>query len=151
MTETVSISIEEWLALSREGTKIPVEITLAGTSMEPLIRKGRDTVRIEPLEEELCPGDIVLFKRADGAYVVHRVFGFDGKYVITLGDNCEKKDAPIPPERVLGKVTMIKRGGREIDPDSGLWRSAGIFGMKLLPLRKRALHMKWVLKKNFKR
>lgn len=149
MAETVGISIEEWCRLAKEGSRIPVKITLAGTSMEPLIRKDRDHVVIVPADDGIRVGDIVLFRRYDGAYVVHRVYSISENTVVTLGDNCEKTDPPVSRESILGKVTEIIRGRKLIEADSEAWRRIGIISMKMLPLRKRILHLKYVIKKNF--
>lgn len=146
--ETKNISIEQWCALAEKGTKIPVKISLAGHSMEPLIRMRRDKVVIVPVDEEIVVGDIVLFKRFDGAYVVHRVYSISGETIVTLGDNCENPDPPMNRSAVLGKVTEIIRGKRLIEADSPLQRRLGKISMKLLPLRKRYLHLKYVIRKN---
>ncbi len=146
--DKVGISIEEWCALAKEGTDIPVEITLAGTSMEPLIRMNRDKVVIVPPDGNTAVGDIVLFRRNDGAYVVHRVYRINGDQVVTLGDNCENPDKPISRDRILGKVVRIKRGNKIIDADSDRQRFSGRVKMKFLPLRKKYLHLKYVIRKN---
>ena len=145
---TAAITIEEWCRLAAEGTKVPVEIKLAGASMEPLIRMNRDTVEIIPLCREPKEGDIVLFERQDGAYVVHRVYRVDAERIVTLGDHCENPDPPVPKEKVLGLVSRIRRGKKVIEADSERQRRHGRIGMKLLPLRKRWLHLKLVVKKN---
>ena len=49
--KTVGISIEEWSELAKEGVFVPVEITLSGASMQPLIRMNRDKVTILPVEK----------------------------------------------------------------------------------------------------
>ena len=149
MKKTIRLSVEEWCALSKGGEKMPVEITLDGTSMQPLIRKGRDIVTILPPDGELRIGDIVLFRRADGAYVVHRVYRIEEDRVITLGDNCENPDPPIHRSRILGNVKTIRRGNRLIETDSASQQRYGRIWMKLLPIRKRILHIRFVIRKNF--
>lgn len=148
--KTVALPIEEWYRLSKEGRHIPVEITLGGVSMQPLIRKDRDVVTILPLQEEPKVGDIVLFRREDGAYVVHRVYRAEGEQIVTLGDNCENPDPPLKREQVLGKVVKIRRGKRIIDPDSLSQQRKGKRRMKYLPVRRKIMHYKWVLKKNLR-
>lgn len=148
VSKTVSLSVEEWCALSETGAKVPVEITLAGVSMQPLIRKGRDVVTILPVEGELKKGDIVLFRRADGAYVVHRIFRIEKDRIITLGDNCENPDPPISRAQILGIVKTIRRGRRVIETSSAAQQRYGKIWMKFLPLRKRILHFRFVIRKN---
>ena len=151
MSKTVRLSVEEWCALCENGAKIPVEITLAGVSMEPLIRKNRDTITILPVEDEIRIGDIVLFRRADGAYVVHRVFRISGDTVVTLGDNCENPDPPIARAQILGKVKRIRRGSRTIETDSASQKRYGRNRLKLFPIRRRLFHYRFVIRKNLER
>ena len=88
----ISLSVDEWHEIALEGTKIPVTLKLNGESMRPLIRKQRDSVTVIPVYRKLKKGDIVLFKRFDSAYVVHRVNKIDGQSVTTVGDNCTEFD-----------------------------------------------------------
>lgn len=149
--KTVALPIEEWARLSKEGREIPVEITLAGTSMQPLIRMNRDKITIRSLKEEPQVGDIVLFRRSDGAYVVHRVYQISRDYITTLGDNCERPDVPISKEQVLGKVVEIRRGKKTILPGSKGERRFARVWTKFLPVRRFLLHLKFVINKNLGR
>ncbi len=81
MNRLVALDIIEWLELCRSGACPPVKITLAGNSMRPLIRKDRDLVTIVPLSRSLKIGDVVLFSRFDGSYVVHRLYKINGDCV----------------------------------------------------------------------
>lgn len=146
--KTVALPIEEWVRLAGEGSELPAQITLAGTSMQPLIRMNRDRITILPLKKAPKVGDIVLFQRADGAYVVHRVYRIEKDSVITLGDNCEQPDAPLPKDKILGKVVQIQRGNRTIIPGSLKEARYARVWTKLLPVRRKVLHLKFVIRKN---
>ena len=130
-----SISVEMWHSLTREGTDLPVTIQLQGSSMHPLIRIRRDHVTIRPIRRLLIRGDIVLFRRPDGVYVVHRIWKILSGTVQTLGDNCDRPDAPIPCDQVLGLVTHVTRGKRTFCVDTPFWRFLGRRWSSLLPLR----------------
>lgn len=128
MTQTQafrSLTVAQWEALVQSGADIPVKTVLDGVSMQPLIRKGVDTVTIIPLARPLKPGDIVLFRRMDGAYVVHRVRRMLTHKIVTLGDNCWCEDAPIDPACVLGLASHMQRNGRTISLDNALSRALG--------------------------
>ena len=63
MTQRVSLTIEQWMAM-REGGAIapPIWFTVVGGSMRPLIRVNRDKVMLVSVPpEEIRVGDIVLF------------------------------------------------------------------------------------------
>lgn len=134
------ISIEQWRRLVADGAELAVHIPLNGVSMQPLVRRLRDRVTIIPIRRPLRKGDIVLFQRADGVYVVHRLIAIGEQTVQTLGDNCPSPDSPIPVSSVLGIVTYVQRGKRRLHVDSSAWRLAGRIWSAIRPIRK-GLHI----------
>lgn len=124
--KSVEISISDWLELIAQGKHIPVVIQLQGRSMEPLIRGWKDVVTIIPVTEELQIGDIVLFQRKDGSYVVHRLYQINKDWVQTWGDNCRFPDAPIPANSILGIVSTMTRNGTNICLRTDEQRKKGI-------------------------
>ena len=143
-----TISIEEWCALNKEETCLAVRIRLDGNSMYPLIRRMQDYITIHPVDRRIIKGDIVLFKRADGRYVVHRVRKTKGHAVLTMGDNCSCPDIEITADSVLGYITRIERGEHIINADTPLMRSLGLIWLILLPLRKLYSKIKKTIKKS---
>ena len=106
--------------LDRDGKLI---YTNVGDSMMPLIKQGRDLLVIERVTGRLKKYDIPLYKRDTGQYVLHRVVKvLEDGYVI-LGDNCCSKEFNIKDSQILGVLTSLNRGGKEIDFES--------FGYKL--------------------
>jgi len=69
-----------------------------GTSMQPFIVSGRDTVCLVKPKEKFSFGDIVLYKTKE-KYILHRVIGFkkNGSLVIR-GDNTYRKEYKAPSE-----------------------------------------------------
>lgn len=147
-TQVRTISIEEWCRLNKEELCLTARIRLDGNSMYPLIRRMKDYVTVSPLKRRILKGDIVLFRRADGQFVVHRVYKIKGQRVITMGDNCARPDSEIAADRVLGYVTRIERGNRTINSDSFLRRRFGLMWLRLLPLRKLYSKIKRTIKKS---
>ena len=125
---TLKLSLEEWCRLAGEGTALPITTPLRWISMEPLIRVNRDPVTFIPLNREPIPGDIVLFKRADGAYVCHRVYKIlgGGKTVLTWGDNTDHTDEPVPRSDVYGLAVSYERDGKRYILDCDEQRAKGI-------------------------
>lgn len=134
--QTRSISMEQWCELVRQGAAPSVTICLAGESMRPLIRRGRDPVTIIPVQRPLRRGDVVLFTQGNGRYVVHRVWKLRDGWVRTFGDNCWKPEPWFPVERVLGQVACCMRNGRTIRLDTPAARWAGRCWLALSPIRK---------------
>lgn len=134
--KTIIIPIEKWHALSLDETNINVKIQLMGHSMQPLIRREKDFVTIQPLKREPLKGDIVLFKNVDGRYIVHRVKKISGDMLQTMGDNCTNPDKEIEKNEIFGLVTYVHRGKRNLHVDSFVWRLFGQIWLGILPLRK---------------
>ncbi len=132
---TLSISIKQWHELSLDGVSTSVSLKLDGESMRPLIRKQKDSVTVLPVYRELKKGDIVLFARNDGAYVVHRVCKISVDEIVTVGDNCIKFDAPVPILSVLGIVVRLERNGKIYNLDSTASRIYGILRMSTISIR----------------
>ena len=62
---------------------------IAGTSMMPLLKEGRDRVELKPYcHERLKKGDVVLYKKNDGTLVLHRIIRVEnGEFFTVLGDH----------------------------------------------------------------
>lgn len=98
--------------LERDGTLV---FTNVGISMLPLLRQGRDIMVLKRKAPDIrCKKyDVVLFKRDNGQYVVHRVLRVcpDGYWIV--GDNCVSGES-IGDNQVLAVLTAIKRSGKII-------------------------------------
>lgn len=72
-----------------------------GDSMEPILHNRRSTVVIRPAAGPLRPGDVALYRRPTGEYVLHRVIRvLDGAYLIR-GDNRLNRET-VPAGWILG-------------------------------------------------
>ena len=129
------LTVAQWRQITLEGAWIPVRIQLNGYSMQPLVRRLRDYVTVQPLRRPLKVGDIVLFADDMGRYVVHRVWKLQPDWVITLGDNCKAPDRPLRYDQIWGLVTRLERGILTINLDNGVSRLLGRAWMGMLPVR----------------
>lgn len=96
------------------------KIPITGTSMNPLLVQGRDFVFIEKPVLPLAVGDIPLYRRDDGAFVLHRVVATDVKGYTLSGDNQFLLEQGITDKHVIGVVTSMCIDGRVVevtDPD----------------------------------
>ena len=96
------------------------KIPITGTSMNPLLVQGRDFVFIEKPVFPLAVGDIPLYRRDDGAFVLHRVVATDVKGYTLSGDNQFLLEHGITDKHVIGVVTSMCIDGRTVevtDPD----------------------------------
>jgi hypothetical protein len=89
--------------LAREG---PIEVNVRGECMAPFFADG-DRVRVTAARM-YWPGDVMVFRAADGRLVAHRLLGYRphaGRLaLVTRGDSCIVHDAPVPLAAVLGRI-----------------------------------------------
>lgn len=86
-----------------------------GMSMFPLLRDQRDSVTLEKITKDPKRKDIILYKRDNGQFVLHRIIKVkDGIYTL-VGDNQHVLEYPIRRDQILGVVTSIIRKGKTID------------------------------------
>lgn len=111
-------------------------IPITGTSMLPLLVEGRDTVTIKKCETTLKKGDLPLYRRQDGSFVLHRVVSVDADGTYTMcGDNQFLKEKGIAHTAIIGVVTAITRNGKTFSVDSKKYRLYVKLGLLLLNVR----------------
>lgn len=146
-----TIGIAEWCALAKDGSAPPVTICLEGSSMMPLIRRGKDPVTIAPLLHPVRIGDVVLLTTGAGRYVVHRVWKINGKKIRTLGDNCVNPDPWITQDCVLGQAILYSRSNVRHRLDTTAARLWGRAWMAVFPLRKCCIQLKGVVRRYYRK
>ena len=94
---------------------LSLKFQATGYSMSPFIREG-DVVTISPkANREPRLGDVVAFSHPHtDRLFIHRVVERHSDHCIIRGDNAFVPDGPIPYENVLGFVTKVERGGRQV-------------------------------------
>lgn len=86
--------------------------TNVGDSMYPIIQQ-RDLLVIEAVGKPLKTGDVPLYKRDSGQYVLHRIVGVkNGKYMMK-GDNRTFVEKGITDRHIIGVLTAVIRNGKE--------------------------------------
>lgn len=112
----------------------PVSITVTGTSMQPFLRHAKDRVylvRCDP--SEVKRGDIVLYVRDDGAWVLHRVYHAGSSFTM-IGDGQWVLEPNIRKDQIIAKALYALYDGKRISCENG-FRNAM---MKLYLYRMRA-------------
>ena len=73
-----ALLMEQYRELLETVDTLPLQVT--GSSMTPFLAPGRDSVLLTKPGERLRRGDIALYRRDSGSYIMHRVYrcGSDG-------------------------------------------------------------------------
>ena len=110
-------SLDEFIPLIREVIDSGGEFRLCpkGTSMLPLLRQGIDSV-VLVAPRTLKRGDVLLYRRANGQYVLHRLVRVrrDGSLWFS-GDNHMTVEKGIVREQIIAAVTAVFRGEKRKD------------------------------------
>lgn len=88
-----------------------------GVSMWPMIRNGKDSVIINPVEGRLKKYDLPVYLDNKGRYVVHRVIDVTDKGYIICGDGLYEIEYDITDKNILGIVTGFFRKEKYISCD----------------------------------
>lgn len=99
------------------GELVPVPVT--GVSMRPFLRTG-DYVYVKLPEEPIRRGDILLFQRPNGQYVLHRVMAIRGARYLMLGDS-QLEMEPIYRNQIRARAVSARIRGGMITRRSFRW------------------------------
>lgn len=120
--------------LLREGNR-EISVPVAGSSMTPFLHHG-DTVYLNPVDAPPKRGDIVLYTRPGGQYILHRIVKVnpDGSYIM-LGDAQTQRERIESSEAIHGIVVSARHLGRQLTPASFRWRFFEKIWLHVVPLR----------------
>lgn len=130
------ISLEELYPIIKEKIENGgiVQLPITGTSMNPLLYWGRDTVELMKCESAQ-KYDIIFYRRDDGHFVLHRIVGKNEKGYILCGDNQVKKEYGITDSHIIGVVTNITRKNKTFSVNKLSYRIYSRLWTMILPLR----------------
>lgn len=110
-------------------------LTVTGSSMAPTLHHLRDRVELlPPSVRPPKPGEIVLFRRARGGCILHRILRRENSGFRVNGD-AQSWTEQIHPEQVIAVVSRICRNGKWIDCDAPLYQLWQSLWRLLLPCR----------------
>lgn len=110
------IELSTLLPLIREVISHGGEFELhpRGESMLPTIRAGRDTVMLSALDRSPVRGDLLLYQRDTGTFVLHRVVRVEKDGTLSMrGDNQYFIERGIRKDQVIAAVRRYYRQGQE--------------------------------------
>lgn len=116
--------------------KRDVEITVAGNSMYPLWKHGRDSVVLAGCDRyALKKGDVPLYRRPSGQLVLHRIVRVNELTYEMCGDAQTRIEYDLPKENVIAVVKSFTRKGKQYRCDHLAYRAYAGLWPRLRPLR----------------
>ena len=111
------------------------KIISGGTSMLPMLRDKKDTIILIKNPSRLKRGDIPLYKREDGSFVLHRIVKVKDDIYTTRGDNHYISEYPVHHNQVIAILTAYIKNGKRIECTSVKHKIYSFYVLNFLPLR----------------
>ncbi len=130
----MSASVVETTKLAELESEGYIVTPIKGVSMRPLLREDFSQVLICKSKHRPRKYDVVLYVRADGVQVLHRIIGFDGDVCLIRGDNTFAVER-VPIKAVRGVMKVVWCGEREIRVGDTAYRIYARVWNWIYPLR----------------
>ena len=116
-------------------------LRISGNSMAPFLRDGRDTVYLCAIRAPLRVGDMVLYRRKNGQYILHRICRAEGgdRYTM-IGDGQYTREPGIHRTQILATVCRVERKGHIQKPGCLCWEFFARIWVRMVPLRPACQH-----------
>ena len=104
----IDIKLDDLYPLMIESfnENLKFEFPINGTSMRPLLTKG-DSVTIKKIED-VKVGDIILYKRLNGQFILHRLRKIKNESYSFVGDHQTKIEENIKYDMLIGTLISYK-------------------------------------------
>lgn len=123
-------------------------VMISGNSMAPFLKHGRDTVFLSRIERPIRRGDMILYRRPSGAYILHRVYKVKDGSLTMIGDAQITLEPCIPIENAIATVTSVTRKGKLLTQKSLTWLFYERIWLTLVPLRPFIFKLHSILKRS---
>ena len=131
------VLLEEYRRLLAEEPRIQaLPLIVSGSSMSPFLIHGRDTVYLSRLTRPVRRGDILLYQRRNGKYVLHRVWKVCPDSYTMVGDAQTVLEPGIRDDQIIAIVTAADRKGKRMAPGGFWWEFFEKAWIRMVPLRR---------------
>ena len=111
------VAFEELMTLIEESFQqgLTATITVTGNSMVPLLHHKQDSVVLSACDpQSLKRGDVPLYKRENGQYILHRIVKVNPDSFTLAGDAQSVLEYDLPKTNVRAVMTAFTRNGKTI-------------------------------------
>ena len=129
------VLLEEYRELLKDESVEALPLVISGNSMSPFLIHGRDTIYLSRLTRPVKRGDVLLYQRYSGAYILHRVYKIESDSFTMVGDAQTELEPGIRPEQVIAIMSSAERKGKRQAPGSFWWEFFEKIWIRMVPLR----------------
>ena len=129
------VLLEEYRELLKDESVEALPLVISGNSMSPFLIHGRDTIYLSRLTRPVKRGDVLLYQRENGAYILHRVYKIESDSFTMVGDAQTELEPGIRPEQVIAIMSSAERKGKKQAPGSFWWEFFEKVWIRMVPLR----------------
>ena len=127
------VLMDQLLGLLEDTEAVP--LVISGSSMAPFLVHGRDTVYLSKVKHPLKKGDMILYCRDNGAYILHRICrAEEGTYTL-VGDAQTRLEPGLRQDQVLAVVSAVCRKGKILRRGSFWWDFFERIWIRMISLR----------------
>ncbi len=148
INQNAAYSINDLMPLIEEcisnGTNVKMQVS--GISMTPILHNLQDTVTLAEAHN-VKKYDIVLHRRENGEYILHRIIKKKGDVLTIAGDFETEKEYPVYTRQVIAKVVAFCRNGKDYKPEDFIIRLYSRIWVLIFPLRQHVLYLLNVLRR----
>lgn len=131
------VLMDQLLGLLEDAEFVP--LVISGSSMTPFLVHGRDTVYLSKVQGLLKKGDMILYRRDNGAYILHRICRVDGETYTLVGDAQTRLEKGVRQDQVLATVSAVCRKGKILRSGCFWWDFFERVWIRMIPLRPAAM------------
>ena len=136
-TQAFLDTVCELLQQGKQHVAVPV----AGSSMIPFLHNG-DTVYLDLPDSPLKRGDIVLYTRSSGRYILHRIkkINPDGSFIM-VGDAQQELELIPRRDMIHARVSYARHKGKLTRPGQPRWWLYQHVWLGIVPIRYRLMYL----------
>ena len=133
---SAKVLMEDYRRLLQEDEIEALPLIVTGSSMTPFLIDQRDKVYLKKIDSPVCPGDILLYQRDNGSYVLHRVFLADDDCYTMIGDAQDEYEFGVQNHQLIARVVFCVRKDKRIEPGDFWWEFFARVWLHMVPVRK---------------
>ena len=133
---SAKVLMEDYRRLLQEDEIEALPLIVTGSSMTPFLIDQRDKVYLKKIDTPVLPGEIVLYQRRNGSYVLHRVFSVEDCEYTMIGDAQDQLEYAIHRDQLIARVVFCVRKDKRIEPGDFWWEFFARVWIRMIPARK---------------